>query len=184
MSFFRSLFGQVVVALVLGVVIGMAWPDFAVSLKPLGDGFIKLIKMVIAPLVFEPGVGMNIDPSSLDPKAMAAYAQHVGQVTGTVDFLLRIIPTTVVDAFAKGDILQVLLISIVFGAGLALLGDYGQPQAHSIERITNVLFKVIGFIVKLAPLGVLGAIAFTVGKYGIGSLKQLAYLVVLFYVTV
>jgi len=229
MSFFRSLFGQVVVALVLGVVIGMAWPDFAVSLKPLGDGFIKLIKMVIAPLVFgvvvhgmvgagdlrkvgrvgikaivyfevvttialvlgivlayvfEPGVGMNIDPSSLDPKAMAAYAQHVGQVTGTVDFLLRIIPTTVVDAFAKGDILQVLLISIVFGAGLALLGDYGQPLAHSIERITNVLFKVIGFIVKLAPLGVLGAIAFTVGKYGIGSLKQLAYLVVLFYVTV
>ncbi len=229
MSFFRSLFGQVVVALVLGVVIGMAWPDFAVSLKPLGDGFIKLIKMVIAPLVFgvvvhgmvgagdlrkvgrvgikaivyfevvttialvlgivlayvfEPGVGMNIDPSSLDPKAMASYTQHVGHVTGTVDFLLRIIPTTVVDAFAKGDILQVLLISIVFGAGLALLGDYGQPLAHSIERITNVLFKVIGFIVKLAPLGVLGAIAFTVGKYGIGSLKQLGYLVVLFYVTV
>ena len=229
MSFFRSLFGQVVVALVLGVVIGMAWPDFAVSLKPLGDGFIKLIKMVIAPLVFgvvvhgmvgagdlrkvgrvgikaivyfevvttialvlgivlayvfEPGVGMNIDPSSLDPKAMASYTQHVSQVTGTVDFLLRIIPTTVVDAFAKGDILQVLLISIVFGAGLALLGDYGQPLAHSIERITNVLFKVIGFIVKLAPLGVLGAIAFTVGKYGIGSLKQLGYLVVLFYVTV
>src|SRR6266699_7011592 len=151
MSFFRSLFGQVVVALVLGVVIGMAWPDFAVSLKPLGDGFIKLIKMVIAPLVFgvvvhgmvgagdlrkvgrvgvkaivyfegvttialvlgivlayvfEPGVGMNIDPSSLDPKAMASYTQHVGQVTGTVDFLLRIIPTTIVDAFAKGDILQ------------------------------------------------------------------------------
>ncbi len=229
MSFFRSLFGQVVVALVLGVVIGVAWPDFAVSLKPLGDGFIKLIKMVIAPLVFgvvvhgmvgagdlrkvgrvgvkaivyfegvttialvlgivlayvfEPGVGMNIDPSSLDPKAMASYTQHVGQVTGTVDFLLRIIPTTVVDAFAKGDILQVLLISIVFGAGLALLGDYGQPLAHSIERITNVLFKIIGFIVKLAPLGVLGAIAFTVGKYGVGSLKQLGYLVVLFYVTV
>ncbi len=229
MSFFRSLFGQVVVALVLGVVIGMAWPDFAVSLKPLGDGFIKLIKMVIAPLVFgvvvhgmvgagdlrkvgrvgvkaivyfegvttialvlgivlayvfEPGVGMNIDPSSLDPKAMSSYTQHVSQVTGTVDFLLRIIPTTVVDAFAKGDILQVLLISIVFGAGLALLGDYGQPLAHSIERITNVLFKIIGFIVKLAPLGVLGAIAFTVGKYGVGSLKQLGYLVVLFYVTV
>jgi aerobic C4-dicarboxylate transport protein len=228
MSFFRSLFGQVVVALVLGVVIGVAWPDFAVALKPLGDGFIKLIKMVIAPLVFgvvvhgivgagdlrkvgrvgikaivyfevvttialalgialayifEPGVGMNIDPSSLDPKAMASYTQHLGQVTGTVDFLLRIIPTTVVDAFTKGDILQVLLISIVFGAGLALLGDSGQPLAHSIERITNVLFKVIGFIVKLAPLGVLGAIAFTVGKYGIGSLKQLGYLVALFYVT-
>ncbi|WGR69622.1 MULTISPECIES: C4-dicarboxylate transporter DctA [unclassified Bradyrhizobium] len=229
MSFFKSLFGQVVVALVLGIVLGIAWPDFAVSLKPLGDGFIKLIKMVIAPLVFgvvvhgivgagdlrkvgrvgikailyfevvttialflgillayalEPGVGMNIDPSSLDPKAMASYTQHVGQVTGTVDFLLRIIPTTVVDAFSKGDILQVLVISIMFGAGLALLGEYGEPLAHSIERITRVLFKVIGFIVKLAPLGVLGAIAFTVGKYGIGSLKQLGYLVLLFYVTV
>ncbi|RZN10420.1 C4-dicarboxylate transporter DctA [Bradyrhizobium genosp. SA-3] len=229
MSFFKSLFGQVVVALVLGIVLGIAWPDFAVSLKPLGDGFIKLIKMVIAPLVFgvvvqgivgagdlrkvgrvgikailyfevvttialclgillayalEPGVGMNIDPSSLDPKAMASYTQHVGQVTGTIDFLLRIIPTTVVDAFSKGDILQVLVISIMFGAGLALLGEYGEPLAHSIERITRVLFKVIGFIVKLAPLGVLGAIAFTVGKYGIGSLKQLGYLVLLFYVTV
>jgi aerobic C4-dicarboxylate transport protein len=229
MSFFKSLFGQVVVALVLGVVLGIAWPDFAVSLKPLGDGFIKLIKMVIAPLVFgvvvhgivgagdlrkvgrvglkavvyfevlttialalgvvlayafAPGLGMNIDPSKLDPKAMAAYTQHVGQVTGTVDFLLRIIPTTVVDAFSKGDILQVLVISIMFGAGLASLGEYGKPLAHSIERITAVLFKVIGFIVKLAPLGVLGAIAFTVGKYGIGSLKQLGYLVLLFYFAV
>ena len=229
MSFFKSLFGQVVVALVLGVVLGIAWPDFAISLKPLGDGFIKLIKMVIAPLVFgvvvhgivgagdlrkvgrvglkavvyfevlttialalgvmlayafAPGLGMNIDPSKLDPKAMAAYTQHVGQVTGTVDFLLRIIPTTVVDAFSKGDILQVLVISIMFGAGLASLGEYGKPLAHSIERITRVLFKVIGFIVKLAPLGVLGAVAFTVGKYGIGSLKQLGYLVLLFYVAV
>jgi aerobic C4-dicarboxylate transport protein len=229
MSFFKSLFGQVVVALVLGVVLGIAWPDFAVSLKPLGDAFIKLIKMVIAPLVFgvvvhgivgagdlrkvgrvglkavvyfevlttialalgvvlayafAPGLGMNIDPSKLDPKAMAAYTQHVGQVTGTVDFLLRIIPTTVVDAFSKGDILQVLVISIMFGAGLASLGEYGKPLAHSIERITGVLFKVIGFIVKLAPLGVLGAIAFTVGKYGIGSLKQLGYLVLLFYFAV
>ena len=229
MSFFKSLFGQVVVALVLGVVLGIAWPDFAVSLKPLGDGFIKLIRMVIAPLVFgvvvhgivgagdlrkvgrvgikaivyfevvtaialflgivlayafRPGVGMNIDPSSLDPKAMASYTQHVGQVTGTTDFLLRIIPTTMVDAFSKGDILQVLVISIMFGAGLASLGEYGKPLAHSIERITRVLFKVIGFIVKLAPLGVLGAVAFTVGKYGIGSLKQLGYLVLLFYVAV
>jgi aerobic C4-dicarboxylate transport protein len=227
--FFKSLFGQVVVALVLGVVIGIAWPSFAVSLKPLGDGFIKLIKMVIAPLVFgvvvhgivgagdlrkvgrvglkaivyfeiittialalgvalaylfAPGVGMNIDPNSLDAKAMASYTQHVGQVTSTVDFLLKIIPTTLVDAFSKGDILQVLLIAILCGAGLALLGEHGRPLAHSIERITNMLFKVIGFIVKLAPLGVLGAIAFTVGKYGIGSLKQLGYLVLLFYVTV
>ncbi|SRR6266446_5200748 len=228
-NFLKSLFGQVVVALVLGIVIGILWPGFAVSLKPLGDAFIKLIKMAIAPLVFgvvvhgivgagdlrkvgrvgvkaivyfevitsvalglgvvlayafAPGVGMNIDPSSLDPKAMAAYTQHLGQVTGTVDFLLRIIPATLVDAFAKGDILQVLLIAIMFGAGLSLLGEHGRPLAHSIERIVDVLFKVIGFIVRLAPLGVLGAIAFTVGKYGIASLKQLGYLVVLFYVAI
>ena len=228
MSFFKSLFGQVVAALVLGIVIGMVWPDFAVSLKPLGDGFIKLIKMAIAPLVFgvvvhgivgagdlkkvgrvgvkaivyfevvttialalgvvlayvaAPGVGMNIDPSSLDPKAMASYAQHVSQVTGALDFLLRIIPTTVVDAFAKGDILQVLLFAILFGAGLALLGERGKWLTQAIEETVDVLFKVIGFIVKLAPLGVLGAIAFTVGKYGVGSLKQLGYLVALFYVT-
>jgi aerobic C4-dicarboxylate transport protein len=228
-NFLKSLFGQVVIALALGIVIGVLWPDLAVSLKPLGDGFIKLIKMAIAPLVFgvvvhgivgagdlrkvgrvgvkaivyfeaitsvalalgvvlayvfAPGVGMNIDPSSLDAKAIASYTQHVGQVTGTVDFLLRIIPATIVDAFAKGDILQVLLIAIMFGAGLSLLGENGRPLAHSIERIVDVLFKVIGFIVRLAPLGVLGAIAFTVGKYGIASLKQLGYLVVLFYVAI
>ena len=224
--FFASLFGQVVAALALGVLLGMVWPDFAVALKALGDGFIKLIKMAIAPLVFgvvvhgivgagdlrkvgrvglksliyfeavttlalilgivlayvfEPGRGMNVDPSTLDAKALASYTDRVGQVTGTTDFLMKLIPTTVVDAFAKGDILQVLLIAILFGSGLALLGESGKPLADSIERITNVLFKVIGFIVRLAPLGVLGAVAFTVGKYGVGSLKQLGLLVALFY---
>jgi aerobic C4-dicarboxylate transport protein len=224
--FFASLFGQVVAALALGVLLGMVWPDFAVALKPLGDGFIKLIKMAIAPLVFgvvvhgivgagdlrkvgrvglksliyfeavttlalilgivlayvfEPGRGMNVDPSTLDAKALASYTDRVGQVTGTTDFLMKLIPTTVVDAFAKGDILQVLLIAILLGSGLALLGESGKPLADSIERITNVLFKVIGFIVRLAPLGVLGAVAFTVGKYGVGSLKQLGLLVALFY---
>src|SRR5580765_3885416 len=161
-NFFKSLFGQVVVALVLGVV----WPDFAVKLNPLGDGFIKFIKMAIGPLVFgvvvhgivgagdlkkvgrvglksliyfeavttialvlgvilaftfQPGVGMNIDPKTLDAKALSTYAQRVGQVTDTVDFLLKIVPTTLFDAFAKGDILQVLIIALMFGAGLALL---------------------------------------------------------------
>ncbi|MBO1022857.1 dicarboxylate/amino acid:cation symporter [Methylobacterium sp. SD274] len=227
--FFASLFGQVVAALVLGIVLGIVWPDFAVALKPLGDGFIKLIKMAIAPLVFgvvvhgivgagdlrkvgrvglkaliyfeavttlalvlgivlayvfAPGAGMNIDPSTLDAKAIASYTDRVGQVTGTVDFLMKIIPTTIVDAFAKGDILQVLIIAILFGSGLALLGEHGQPLAQSIERITAVLFKIIGFIVRLAPLGVLGAVAFTVGKYGIGSLRQLGMLVALFYLGV
>ncbi|MGC5778456.1 dicarboxylate/amino acid:cation symporter [Methylobacterium sp. NFXW15] len=227
--FFSSLFGQVVAALILGVVLGVVWPNFAIALKPLGDVFIKLIKMAIAPLVFgvvvhgivgagdlrkvgrvglksliyfeavttialvlglvlayvfAPGHGMNVDVSTLDAKAIASYTDRVGQVTGTVDFLMKLVPTTVVDAFAKGDILQVLIFAILFGAGLSLLGERGKPLADSLERITEVLFKIIGFIVRLAPLGVLGAVAFTVGKYGIGSLKQLGMLVVLFYVGV
>ncbi len=227
--FFSSLFGQVVAALILGVVLGMVWPNFAIALKPLGDVFIKLIKMAIAPLVFgvvvhgivgagdlrkvgrvglksliyfeavttialvlglvlayvfAPGHGMNVDVSTLDAKSIASYTDRVGQVTGTVDFLMKLVPTTVVDAFAKGDILQVLIFAILFGAGLSLLGERGKPLADSLERITEVLFKIIGFIVRLAPLGVLGAVAFTVGKYGIGSLKQLGMLVVLFYVGV
>lgn len=229
MNFLKSLFGQVILALVLGVVVGMAWPEFAIQLKPLGDAFIKLIKMVIAPLVFgvvvhgivgagdlrkvgrvglkaivyfevvttialvlglllahlfQPGAGMNIDPATLDGSAIGAYTEKVGQVTGTVDFLLRIIPTTVVDAFAKGDVLQVLLFAVLFGAGLSLLGDRGKPVANLIGLVTDVLFKIIGMIVRLAPIGVFGAIAFTVGKYGIGSLQQLGYLVALFYVAV
>ena len=224
--FFASLFGQVIAALVLGIVVGMVWPGFAIALKPLGDAFIKLIKMVIAPLVFgvvvhgivgagdlrkvgrvglkaliyfeavttialvlglglaylfAPGHGMNVDLASLDTKSLAGYTERVGQVTGTVDFLMRLVPTTFVDAFAKGDILQVLILAILFGAGLALLGERGKPLADSLERITEVLFKIVGFIVRLAPLGVLGAVAFTVGRYGIGSLKQLSLLVILFY---
>ena len=223
---FGSLFGQVVAALMIGILVGRLWPDFAVTLKPLGDVFIKLIKMVVAPLVFgvvvhgivgagdlrkvgrvglksliyfevvttialtlglvlayvvAPGHGMNVDLATLDAKSLASYTDRVGQVTGTVDFLMKLVPTTFVDAFAKGDILQVLLLALLFGSGLSLLGERGKPLADSLERITEVLFRIIGFIVRLAPLGVLGAVAFTVGKYGVGSLKQLSMLVVLFY---
>lgn len=227
--FVKSLFGQVVAALAVGVLIGVVWPEFAVKLKPLGDGFIKFIKMAIAPLVFGvvvhgivgagdlkkvgrvglkaliyfevvttlalvlgivlayvfgPGVGMSIDPRTLDAKALGAYTDRVGQVTDTVGFLMHIVPATIFDAFTRGDILQVLVIAILFGAGLSLLGERGLPLVHGIELITDVLFKVIGFIVRLAPLGVLGAIAFTVGRYGAGSLVQLGALVALFYVGV
>lgn len=227
-TFHKTLFGQVVIALVLGVIVGVVWPDLAAELKPLGDGFIKLIKMIIAPLVFcvvvhgicstgdlkkvgrvgvkalvyfeivttfalalgillaytlQPGVGMNVDPSSLDASAMAGYTERVAQATSTVDFIMKIIPATFVDAFAKGDILQVLLIAILFGTAVAALGEKGRPITSAIDSLSHVFFKVIGFIVKLAPLGVLGAIAFTVGKYGIGSLKQLGMLVALFYLT-
>ncbi len=230
-KFLRSLFGQVVLALVVGVIVGFVWPEFGVKLKPLGDGFIKLIKMIIPVLVFcvvvhgiagagdlkrvgrvgikaliyfevvttialalglalafffEPGVGMNVDPKALDAKAMSAYVDNASKLTGggTVEFLMKLIPTTVVAAFATGDVLQVLLFAVLFGCALAMLGERGAPVANFIDTLSHVLFKIMGIIIKLAPLGVLGAIAFTVSKYGIGSLKQLGMLVVLFYAAV
>ena len=229
--FVRSLFGQVVIALILGVLAGLLAPEWAVKLKPLGDGFIKLIKMIIPILVFcvvvhgiagagdlkrvgrvgvkaliyfevlttialglglvlafvfEPGVGMNVDTSKLDASAMAAYASNADKLTsgGTVDFLMKLIPGTVVEAFAKGDVLQVLLFAVLFGCALTLLGERGKPVSELVDTLSMALFKVMGIIIKLAPLGVLGAIAFTVGQYGIGSLKQLGMLVALFYLAV
>jgi aerobic C4-dicarboxylate transport protein len=229
--FFRSLFGQVVLALAVGVLLGLVAPEFATKLKPLGDGFIKLIKMIIPVLVFcvvvhgiagagdlkrvgrvgvkalvyfevvtgialllglvlafvfQPGAGMNVDPGTLDAKALSAYSENASKLTGggTVDFLMRLVPTTVGDAFAKGDVLQVLLFAILFGCALALIGERGKAVAHFIDDLSHVIFKIMGILIKLAPLGVLGAIAFTVGQYGIGSLKQLGMLVVLFYVAV
>ena len=228
MRFLKSLFGQVLLALVAGVVIGLAWPDTGIALKPLGDGFIKLIKMLIPLIVFcvvvhgiagtgdlkrvgrvgvksliyfevvttialalglllavwfQPGVGMNVDPKGLDASAMSAYASNAEKLAGggTAEFLLKLIPTTAVSAFATGDVLQVLLFSILFGCALSLLGERGRKVTGLIEDLSLVLFKTMGILIKLAPLGVLGAIAFTVGKYGLGSLKQLGMLVVLFY---
>ena len=230
-KFFRSLFGQVLLALVIGVIVGLIWPETAVKLKPLGDGFIKLIKMLIPLIVFcvvvhgiagagdlkrvgrvgvkaliyfevvttialliglvlafvfQPGAGMNVDPSLLDAKAMSAYVETAGKLTGggTVEFLMKLIPNTAVSAFVNGDVLQVLLFSILFGCALAMLGKKGEKVVGLIDDLAHVLFKTMGIIIKLAPLGVLGAIAFTVGKYGIGSLKQLGMLVVLFYAAV
>ena len=228
MRFIKSLFGQVVIALILGVIVGVQWPDFAASLKPLGDGFIKLIKMIVAPLVFcvvvhgicgstdlkkvgrvgikalvyfevvttfalmlgialayffAPGAGMNVDPSTLDASAMAAYTSHVDEVSSTVGFLMKIIPTTFVGAFSSGDILQVLLLAVLCGLAIAMLGERGRPIAGLVDDLSHMFFRVIGFIVRLAPLGVLGAVAFTVGKYGIGTLGKLGMLVALFYAT-
>ncbi|UFM64975.1 C4-dicarboxylate transporter DctA [Paracoccus sp. MA] len=225
------MFGQVCVALVLGVVAGFFAPEFAAKMKPLGDGFIKLIKMLIPVIVFcvvvhgiagagdlkkvgkvgvraivyfeiittialalgiavaylfGPGHGMNIDVSQLDASALSAYVDRAHEVTsgGTVDFLMKLIPTTMISGFAQGDILQVLLVAILFGCALSLVGERGKPLLHMIELTGDVTFKVMYFIVRLAPLGVFGAIAFTVGQYGIGSLAQLGYLVGLFYVTI
>ena len=229
--FAKSLFGQVLIALVIGILIGLFSPEFGVKLKPLGDGFIKLIKMIIPVLVFcvvvhgiagagdlkrvgrvgvkaliyfevlttialvmglalafifQPGAGMNVDVKSLDASALSAYASNADKLTsgGFVDFILKLIPNTVVQAFATGDVLQVLLFAVLFGCGLTMLGERGKPVSAVIDATSLVLFKIMGIIIKLAPLGVLGAIAFTVGKYGIGSLKQLGMLVVLFYAAV
>ena len=230
-NLFKSLFFQVVVALVLGILVGMAWPDFAVQAKPLGDGFIKLIKMLVPVIVFcvvvhgiaaagdlskvgrvgiraliyfevvttialllgivlaytfQPGVGMNIDPKSLDAKAIGGFTQTAAQVAGggVSEFIMKIIPTTLGSAFTSGDILQVLIVSIMFGCAAALVGERAKPVVDFIARANDIIFKMMGFVVRLAPIGVFGAIAFTVGKYGIGSLKQLGGLVLLFYVAV
>jgi aerobic C4-dicarboxylate transport protein len=227
----KSLFFQVVIALVLGILVGMAWPDLAQQAKPLGDGFIKLIKMLVPVIVFcvvvhgiaaagdlskvgrvgiraliyfevvttialilgvilaytfQPGVGMNIDPKSLDAKAIGSFTQTAAQVAGggVSEFIMKIIPTTVGSAFTSGDILQVLIVSIMFGCAAALVGEKAKPVVDFIGRVNDIVFKMMGFVVRLAPLGVFGAIAFTVGKYGIGSMKQLGGLVLLFYVSV
>lgn len=231
MHFFRSLFGQVVVALIAGILVGMLFPAFGIAMKPLGDGFIKLIKLIkmIIPVIvfcvvvhgiygagelkkvgrvglkaliyfeavtslalllglalaylFHPGTGMNIDISTLDASVMGGYADSAAKVknAGFADFILKLIPTTVVSAFTSGDVLQVLLISLIFGCALSLVGEKAAPVATLIDSLSAAFFKAMGFIIRLAPLGVFGAIAFTVGKYGIGSLKQLGMLVLLFY---
>jgi aerobic C4-dicarboxylate transport protein len=228
---YKSLFVQVLAALVLGVILGMLTPDFAVSLKILSDGFLKLITMIVAPIVFcvvvhgiagagdlkkvgrvgvkalvyfevmttvaltlgillaflfGPGHGMNINPASLDPKALSTAAEnaHKLQGAGIGSFILNIIPTTSIDALSRNDVLQVLFFAVLFGVGLALVGEKAERVTSLIESISTVLFRMMGLIVRVAPLGVLGAVAYTVGRYGVGSLKQLLSLVLLFYVSV
>src|SRR6202034_3053886 len=229
---YTSLFVQVLAALVLGIVLGVAVPDFAVSLKIFSDAFLKLISMIVAPIVFcvvvhgiagagdlkkvgrvgvkaliyfevmttvalvvglllafifGPGHGMNIDTSHLDANALSSYANNANKLKGEGigSFLLNIIPTTSFDALSRNDVLQVLFFAIIFGVSLALVGgEKGEKVASLIDAVSTVLFRAMGLIVRIAPLGVLGAVAYTVGKYGVGSLKQLISLVALFYVSV
>jgi aerobic C4-dicarboxylate transport protein len=225
------LFVQVLAALVLGIVLGMMAPTFAVELKILSDAFLKLISMIVAPIVFcvvvhgiagagdlkkvgrvgvkaliyfegmttvalivgltlalvvGPGHGMNIDPSTLDAKAITTHAEnaHKLQGGGVGTFLFNIIPTTSFDALARNDVLQVLFFAVIFGVSLALVGEKAQQVTSLIDAVSTVLFKAMGLIVRVAPLGVLGAVAYTVGRYGVGSLKQLASLVALFYLSI
>ena len=225
--FYQSLYLQVITAIVIGVLLGHFWPATGEAMKPLGDGFIKLIKMIIAPIIFctvvvgiagmedmkkvgktgglallyfevvsslalviglvivnlvQPGVGMHIDPKALDTKAISAYTGP-GKLVGTTDFLLNIIPSSVVDAFAKGEILQVLLFSVMFGFALHAFGGRGTLVFDFIEKTSHVLFRIVGFIMKVAPIGAFGAMAFTIGKYGVGSLISLGQLMATFYAT-
>jgi aerobic C4-dicarboxylate transport protein len=223
---YASLYVQVLVAIAVGVLLGHFWPHAGEAMKPLGDGFIKLIKMLIAPIIFctvvlgiagmedmkkvgktgalaliyfevvstlsliiglvivnvvKPGAGMNVDPATLDAAAVQQYT-HSDSMKGVADYLLNIIPTSVVDAFAKGDILQVLLFSVLFGFALHALGR-DNVMFGFIEKFSKVMFGIVGIIMKLAPIGAFGAMAFTIGKYGVGTLASLGKLMLCFYAT-
>jgi aerobic C4-dicarboxylate transport protein len=228
-SLWKSLFVQVLAALLLGIVLGIATPGFAIELKILSDAFLKLIGMVVAPIVFcvvvhgiagagdlkkvgrvgvkaliyfealttialalgivlafvfGPGRGMNIDTSMLDANALNTHAEnaHKLQGAGVGSFMINIIPTTSIDALARNDVLQVLFFAVIFGISLALVGgEKGEKVTSLIDAVSAILFRAMGLIVRVAPLGVLGAVAYTVGKYGVGSLRQLVSLVVLYY---
>ncbi|SDG87789.1 aerobic C4-dicarboxylate transport protein [Pseudomonas flavescens] len=225
--FYKMLYVQVLFAITVGILLGHFYPETGVALKPLGDGFVKLIKMVIAPIIFctvvsgiagmqdmkavgktggyallyfeivstialiiglvvvnvvQPGVGMHVDPNTLDASKIAAYAQ-AGEAQSTIGFLLNVIPATVVGAFANGDILQVLFFSVIFAFALQRMGEFGRPVLEFIDRIAHVMFGIINMIMKLAPIGAFGAMAFTIGQYGVGSLVQLGQLMICFYIT-
>ena len=221
----RSLYFQVIVAIALGVLLGTLYPQAGAAMKPFGDAFIKLIKMLIAPVIFctvvtgiasvddmkkvgktgvlalayfevmstvalivglavvnilRPGRGMNVDSRTLDAASVAAYAGPK-QLQSVTDFMLNVIPTTVVDAFAKGEILQVLLFAVLFGFALQAARNRAGPMLSFIDGMSHVLFGIVGAIMKLAPLGAFGAMAFTVGRYGFGSLLSLGFLMGCFY---
>lgn len=226
-KWYQHLYIQVIIAIIIGICIGHYYPRVGVDLKPFGDTFIKLIRLLIAPIIFctivsgiasmkslksvgqvgwrslvyfevlttvaliigligvnllKPGAGMHIDPASLDGSAIAGYAKaaHEQTVTG---FLTHIIPDTVFGAFAEGNILQVLFISILFAFGLQLLGDLGKPLLNTIDLISKTYFRMLKIVMYLAPLGAMGAMAFTIGKYGVGSLSSYGALLVCYYLT-
>ena len=224
---YKSLYVQVLVAIAIGVLLGHFYPHSGEAMKPLGEGFIKLIKMVIAPVIFctvvlgiagmedmkkvgktgglallyfevvstlallvglvlvnvlQPGAGMNVDVSTIDTNNIVAYT-NPGSMGSVTDYLMNIIPSSMVDAFAKGDVLQVLLISVLFGFALHKFGGRGTLIFDFIEKTSHVLFSVVGTIMKVAPIGAFGAMAFTIGKYGIGSLLSLGKLMGTFYLT-
>jgi aerobic C4-dicarboxylate transport protein len=228
MKIFRELWVQVLVAVALGLIVGAIWPVFGASLKPLGDAFVKLVKMAVAPVIFctvaagiahmgdlkavgrlgvrtlvyfevmstfalavglgvgellHPGRGFNIDPATLDPKAVADYAAKAAHGQGVVDYLMHLIPDTFLGAFAAGDLLQVLVIAVLTGFACTKMGEFGVRTAHVLDGIAQLFFGIIGVIVRLAPIGAFGAMAYTIGKFGVASLRNLGALVGTFYLT-
>ncbi|MCP3729796.1 dicarboxylate/amino acid:cation symporter [Sphingomonas sp. MG17] len=226
-AWYGQLYVQVLIAIALGVTIGYFWPGTGEALKPLGDAFIKLVKMIIAPVIFltlvtgiagmselrsvgrvagkafayflffstlalivglivanviQPGAGMNIDPASLDTGAVETYVAKAHD-SGIVEFLMAIIPTTLVSALAGDALLPVLLVAILFGIALSMVGEPAAPVRDMLERVGLVVFKLVGILMRAAPVGAFGAMAFTIGKYGIDSLANLAGLVATFYLT-
>src|ERR1700719_2430864 len=225
--FYTSLSWQVLFGIAVGIVLGIVRPATAVAMKPLGDGFIRLITMIIAVIIFctvvtgiagmedmkkvgrvggkallyfevvstlalllslvvgnvvKPGAGLNVNPALLDTKAVASYAGQAKAQTVT-DFILHIIPNTIVDAFTRGDILQVLLVAILFGFALSTVGPRCRPLVEMFDALTHAVFGVVNIVMRLAPIGAFGAMAFTVGRYGITALGPLAKLIVIFYLT-
>ena len=228
MRFLRELWVQVLVAVALGLIVGAIWPEFGASLKPLGDAFVKLVTMAVAPVIFctvaggiahmgdlkavgrlgvrtliyfevistfalvvglvvgevlHPGAGFNVDPASLDPKAVADYAAKASHGEGLVNYLLHLIPNTFFSAFADGDLLQVLVIAILTGFACTKMGPFGVKTAGVLDGIAQVFFGIIGIVVRLAPIGAFGAMAYTIGKFGLASLSNLGALVGTFYLT-
>jgi aerobic C4-dicarboxylate transport protein len=224
---FKGLFFQVIIAILIGVLLGYFYPSFAVQLKPFGEGFIKLIKMMIGPVIFctivsgiagmhnakkvgrvgikalvyfevvstlaliiglfivnilKPGVGMNVDPSTLDTKSVENFLTQ-SKNYNVQDFLLHIIPNNIFNALSNGDLLQILLFSVLFGLALSKIGDQAIPVYKGIKSVEAGLFAVIKIIMRVAPLGALGAMSFSIGKYGLTSLASLGQLMISFYIT-
>ncbi|MEO6133534.1 MAG: dicarboxylate/amino acid:cation symporter, partial [Ginsengibacter sp.] len=227
MKFLKLLYVQVIIAIIIGVILGHFYPSFSVQMKPFGDGFIRLIKMMIGPIIFctivtgiagmqdtkkvgrvglkaiiyfeivtsfalliglivinvlKPGAGMNVDISSLDAGALNNYLTE-SKTRSATEFIMHIIPDNIVNALSNGDLLQVLFFSILLGFALSKIGPKAKPLLKGIQSLESGLFTIIGFIMKLAPVGAFGAMAFTVGKYGIGSLASLGHLMIAFYIT-
>ncbi|WP_336962480.1 dicarboxylate/amino acid:cation symporter [Sphingobium aquiterrae] len=227
LPWYRQLYVQVLIAIALGVFVGHVWPQTGASLKPLGDAFIKLVKMIIAPVIFltivtgiagmrevgtigrvaakafayfltfstlalllgllvaniaQPGAGLNIDPATLDGAKMAGYVHQAQERTLTA-FLLEVIPDTLVSAVADGNILQVLFVAVLFGIAMTLIGERGKALMDVLESASHAVFRLVSILMKAAPIGAFGAMAFTIGEYGVGTLANLVALVLTFYLT-